>query len=296
MARRRTPAVTTPSRFSGSRILKLLRGTLLILALITLTVGGVSGFVSYKILTQRNDNERISPDAIFQTSYINLNFTDRKGREHEGWLLVGLQGAPAIILCHGYDSNRSDLLVLGNLLQANHFNAYVFNFRGPKGKDRFTDLGWTDVEVLEAAMAKVTQHPGVNSNRVGLFGANSGGYAALALAEQSPLVQTLVVDTVYDDPLVMFDAQADQLLGGSGEYFRVFPRTVFRLLNYKKEKPTIRASLGKLKGKPKLFVQGRDSGLLAHQTEALHNAAPDPKRLLLLDQSYTMLSSGTVKK
>ena len=95
MVRRRTPAATTPSRFSGSKILKLLRGALLILALIILTVGGVSGFISYKILIERNDTERITPDAIFQTSYINLNFTDRKGREHEGWLLVGLQGALA---------------------------------------------------------------------------------------------------------------------------------------------------------------------------------------------------------
>lgn len=296
MARRRTPSVTTPSRISGSRVFKLLRGVFLILALVVVTVGGISGFISYKILTKHNDTERITPDAIFQTSYINLNFTDRMGREHEGWLLVGLQGAPAIILCHGYDSNRSDLLVLGNLLQANHFNAYVFNFQGPKVKGRFTDLGLTDVEVLKAAIGKVTQQPGVNPNRVGLFGINSGGFAALAVAEESPLVSALVADTVYDDPTAMFDAQVDLFIGGTGEAFRVVPRTVYRLINYRKERPAIRASLEKLKDKPKLFVQGRDTGLLSRQTEALYAAAPEPKRLLVLDQSYMMLSSGTVKK
>jgi len=263
---------------------------------LVIAVGGVGGFISYKILAERNDAERITPDAIFQTSYVNLAFADAMGREHDGWLLVGLQGAPAIILCHGYDSNRSELLVLGNLLQANHFNAYVFNLRGPRGADRLTDLGLSDAEVLKAAIVKVTQQPGVNPNRVGLYGINTGGYAALAVAEQSPLAKALVVDTVYEDPRIMFDAEVDKMIGGTGESFRVLPRTFFRLLNRNKERPAVRASLAKLEGKPKLFIQGRESGLLAHQTEELYNSAPEPKRLLVLDQSYTMLSSGTVKK
>jgi len=296
MVRRRAPSIATTSRFSGSGVFKLLRGVFVFLAVLILILGGASGFVTYKILGERNDSERITPDAIFQTSYVNLSFSDRVGREHDGWLLVGLQGAPAIILCHGYDSNRSDLLVLGNLLQNNHFNAYIFNFQGPKVKDKFTDLGLSQVEVLQAAIGKVTQQSGVNANRVGLFGVNSGGYAALAAAQQNPLVKALVVDTIYDDPRVMFDAQVDQVVGGSGEAFRVLPRTVFSLLNYRKTAPAVRESMQQLTGKPTLYIQGRDAGLLAHQTEALHRAAPEPKRLLVLDQSYTTLASGTVKK
>lgn len=269
---------------------------MIILAVLVVTLGVVSGFITFKIVSERNDSERITPDAIFQTSYVNVSFSDRLGREHDGWLLVGLQGAPAIVLCHGYDSNRADLLVLGNLLQNNHFNAYIFNFQGPKVKDRFTDLGMTEVEVLQAAIGKVTQQNGVNTNRVGLFGVNSGGYAALAVAEKNPLVKALVVDTIYDDPRLMFDAQVDLTIGGTGEAFLVFPRTVFGLLNYRKTVPVVRDSMQQLSGKPKLFIQGRDSGLLAHRTEELHNAAPEPKRLLVLDQSYTTLASGTVKK
>ncbi|MBI4167261.1 MAG: hypothetical protein HY508_16165 [Acidobacteria bacterium] len=297
MARRRTPGVAAPSRSSGSGIFKLVRGAFLFLAVLLVTVGGVSGFVTYKILSERNDTERITPDAIFQTSYVNLSFTDRRGREHDGWLLVGLQSAPAIIFCHGYDSNRSDLLVLGNLLQTNHFNAYVFNFQGPKVKDKLTDLGLTQVEVLQAAIGKVTQQTGVNPNRVGLFGVDSGGFAALAVAEENPLVKALVVDTIYDDPREMFNAQVEQFLGGgTAKSFQFFPYTIFKLLNYSKTKPPVRQSLKELTGKPTLYIQGRDSGLLAHQTEALYNAAPEPKRLLVLDQSYPTLASGTVKK
>jgi esterase/lipase len=296
MARRRPPNATTSSAFSGSGFLKVLRGVLIFLAIMLLTLGGVSGVITFKILSERNDTERINPDAIFQTSYVNLSFTDRMGREHDGWLLMGLKGAPAIVLCHGYDSNRSDLLVLGNLLQANHFNAYIFNFQGPKVKDKFNDLGTTQLEILQAAVGKVTQQPGVNANRVGLFGVNTGGYAALAVAQQNPLVNALVLDTIYADPRVMFDAQVDQAIGGAGDAFRIFPRTIFKLINYSKTPPAVQDSMQRLKGKPALFIQGRDSGLLAHQTEMLYNSAPDPKRLLVLDQSYPALASGTVKK
>jgi esterase/lipase len=269
---------------------------LLILVLLVLIVGGVSGFVTYKILSERNDVERITPDAIFQTSYTTLSFSDRQGREHDGWLFVGLQGAPAIILCHGYDSNRADLLVLANVLQANHFNAYLFNFQGPKVKDKFTDLGYTEVDILKAAMEKVTQQPGMNPNRVGLFGVNSGGYAALAVAQQSPLVKALVVDTIYENPEVMFDSQVDLVIGGSGEAFRFFPRSLFRLLNYRKSPHPLRQSWQTLAGVPKLFIQGREAAMLSQQTEALYQAAPEPKRLLVLEQSYPALASGTVKK
>jgi pimeloyl-ACP methyl ester carboxylesterase len=295
MARRRAPSGPSTTSFPGAGVLKLLRGLLLVLAIFVVAIGGVSSFVAYKILSERNDAERISPDAIFQTSYENLSFKDKKGREHDGWLLVGLKGAPAIILCHGYASNRADLLVLGNLLQTNHFNAFIFNFQGPKVKDRFVDLGFTEVEVLQAALDKVTRHPGVNPNRVGLFGVNTGGFAAMALAQRSPRVKAVVVDTIYEDPHWMFDAHVDQVVGGAGDAFRIFPRTIFRLLTWGKQAPAIRDAWQNTAGMPKLFIEGRGAGLLAQQTEALYRAAPEPKRLLILDQSYPALASGTVK-
>ena len=296
MARRRALSIAAPSRVSGGFGARLLRSALALLAVLVVVLGGVSGFLTYRIVTTRNDIETVTPLSSFQSSYVNLTFTDRRGGEHEGWLLVGLRGAPAIILCHGYNSNRSDLLALGNLLQGNHFNVYVFNFQGPRAKGKFSDLGLSQAEDLQAAIEKVTKQDGVNSHRVGLFGVNSGGYAALVAAQQSPQVKALIVDTVYDDPRQMFEAQVDQLLGGSSEAFRALPDALFHLLTLRKTKPPVRENMKKLEGIPKLYIQGRDSPLLARHTEALHDMSPPPKRLLVLDQSYTSLASGAVKK
>jgi pimeloyl-ACP methyl ester carboxylesterase len=296
MARRRALSIGAPSRVTGHLASRLLRSALVLLAVSVVVLGGVSSYLTYTVVTVSKETETVTPLSSFQSSYINLNFTDRRGGEHEGWLLVGLKGAPAIILCHGYNSNRSELLALGNLLQGNHFNVYVFNFHAAKGRARFSDLGLSQAEDLMVAIDKVTKQPGVNSHRVGLYGLNSGGYAALAAAQQSPLVKALVADTIYDDPSQMFEAQVDHLLGGTSEAFRALPDGLFHLLTLRRPKPPVRGNMRKLEGMPKLYIQGRDSPLLARHTEALHDMSPPPKRLLVLDQSYTSLASGAVKK
>jgi pimeloyl-ACP methyl ester carboxylesterase len=296
MARRRTTAVVAPSRFPGELVWRLVRAALLLAGVLLAVLLGVGVFLTYQIVTASDDTESVTPQSSFQSNYVNLSFTDHRGGEHEGWLLVGLKGAPAIILCHGYNSNRSELLALGSLLRQNHFNVYVFNFYGPKAKQIFSDLGMRQADDLLAAIETVTRQPGVNPRRVGLFGTTTGGYAALVAAEQSPLVKALVVDTIYDNPSQMLDAQVDQLLGGTSRLFRLLPAAGFYLATLGRPRPPVRAHLAKLGNMPKLFVRGQDAPLLAAATEDLYNLALPPKRMFVLDHSYTTLASGTVKK
>ncbi|MFB3923007.1 MAG: alpha/beta hydrolase [Terriglobia bacterium] len=296
MARRRAVAVAAPSRFSGELAGRVIRAVLILAAVLVLAVGGLSAFLLYNIVTAVNTSETVTPQSSFQSNYVGLSFTDPQGGEHDGWLLVGLKGAPTIILCHGYNSNRSELLAMGSVLRQNHFNVYLFNFHGPKTRHRYSDLGLWQIEDLKAAIDKVVKQPGVNPHRVGLFGITTGGYAALAVAEQNPLVKSLVVDTVYDDPHEMVEAQVDEALGGSSKWFRMVPNAGFSLLMMGRKRPSLLAELPKLAGMPKLFIQGKDSPLLASATEGLYNNAPEPKRLLVLDHTYTALASGAVKK
>jgi pimeloyl-ACP methyl ester carboxylesterase len=296
MARRRALAVAAPSRFSLEYGGRLIRTALALVAVLVIVLGAFSAFLTYRVVTARDDTETVTPLSSFQSNYINLNFTDRQGGEHEGWLLVGLKGAPAIILCHGYNSNRSDLLALGSLLRQNHFNVYLFNFFGPKVQRPYSDLGAREADDLLAAIEMVTKQDGVNSHRVGVFGVTTGGYAALAAAEQSPLVKALAADTLFDDPSLMLESQVDELLGGSSSLFRTLPIAGYRLITLRRDKPNVRANLSKLAGMPKLFISGKDTPLLARATDSLYAEAPQPKRLLVWDHPYTALASGTMKK
>jgi hypothetical protein len=229
-------------------------------------------------------------------SYIPLSFSDHSGGEHEGWLLLGLRGAPAIILCHGYDSNRSDLLSLGTILQENHFNVYLFNFQGPKAKERFSNLGSRQASDLMAAIETVTKQPDVNPNRVGLFGTSVGGYAVLVASEMNPKVRALVVETTFSTPEAMFDSQIDRLLGGSSGLFRILTETEFHLATTGRESYAMPAGLPNLEGVPKLFISGRDNPPLAAMTEALCDQAPEPKQLLVMDHSGSGLAIEAEKR
>lgn len=295
MARRRAIAIAAPSRFQAGLIVRLLLVVGILVAVSGLVLAAAGGFFTYRIVTGYNDTENLTPSSFLLSNYESLNFTDPRGEEHAGWLLRGLKDAPVVILCHGYDSNRSELLSLGTVLQENHFNVYLFNFRGVNTKRDFSDLGVRDVQILEAAIGKVTKQPGINNRRLGLFGKTTGGYGALVVAERNPLVKAVAVDNVYETPIQMFNAQIDQLLG-STPLFRVVMDAEFRLLNLTTKAPQLGENFSKLDPTPKLFISGRDVPALAAITEGFYNRAAQPKRLLVMDHTQAAFVTGTEKK
>jgi pimeloyl-ACP methyl ester carboxylesterase len=295
MARRRSLAVAGPSRVPTGLILRLILIVVILAAVVGVVLSAAGGFFAYRIVTDYNDTENVSPDSFLLSNYESLNFTDSKGEEHAGWLLRGRKGAPVIVLCHGYDSNRSELLSLGTVLQAYHFNVYIFNFRGVKPKSLTSDFGAHQVAILQAALDKVTKQPDINPSRMGLFGKTTGGYAALVVAEQNPMVKSVVVDNAYEKPIQMFNAQVDQVLG-STTVFRVIMDTEFRLLNAGDTPPQLDANFSKLNPIPKFFISGRDVPALAAVTEGFYDRAAQPKRLIVMDHTQYGTMNGNEKQ
>jgi hypothetical protein len=295
MVRRRSAPKVGPSRFPTQAIVKVLAAALIVVLVCAVVLVGAGAFFTYRILTDYNDVENVTPANFLLTNYENLNFLDANGVEHAGWLLRGLRGAPVVVLCHGYDSNRSELLSLATVLQENHFNVYVFNFQGVNSGHRLNDLGTRNIQILKTAMDTVMQQPGINPARAGLFGRTTGGFAALAVAEHTPAVRAIVADTIYEQPRQMFDSQIAQLIGTT-PIFRVVMNAEFGLLNLGSKPPDIRGDLSKLQGVPKFFLSGRDLTSLASVTEKLYELAPEPKRLLVMDRSALAFSSGNEKK
>jgi esterase/lipase len=296
MARRRVPGGSGQSQLTGQLALRLIIGAAILLGVVFLALAGVGAGLTYYVITTVNSQESVTPQTYLLSTVISLNFNDRQGGEHEGWLLLGLRGAPAIILCPGYDSNRSDLLSLGSMLRDNHYNVYIFNFHGPKAKEPRSNLGSRQASDLLAAIDTVTKQPDVNPNRVGVFGPSVGGYAALVAAELNPKVKALAVDTTYLTPERMFDSQIDRLLGGSSGFFHVIAEAEFHLATLGSDSYAMPANLSKLSDIPKLFISGRDNPPLAAMTEQLYDQAPQPKQLLVLEHSASSLASESEKR
>ena len=297
MALRRITGRSVPSGGTASPLIKILEIAGLFLVVSFVVLAGAAGFLTHRVTTEHNDVEDVTPTSFLLTSVEDLSFTTPSGGEHKGWLLRGLRGAPVILICHGYGTNRSDGLSLGTVLQENHFNVYLFNFRGSKKMSSMSDLGPSYIETLKAAIQKVTSVEGVNPRRVGLMGRTTGGYAALGAAEQSPLVKVLVVDSVYETPDQMLDSQISSLLGGaSSGFFHGLAEGEFHLLAASAHPPNIRAGIAELGGVPKLFIAGRDSPDLMVTTEYLYQQAPQPKQMLIQEHTQLIFANESEKR
>lgn len=292
------PTKQAPSRklIWRLRLRRFLWGTLIVAAAILVVLIGAGAFVTYRITTAQDNTENVTPSSYLLSSYENVNFADREGGNHQGWLLLGLRGAPVIILCHGYNANRSSLLALGTVLQANHYNVYLFNFEASPPTRRFSNLGVYESSVLAAAIARVRKIPGVDPNHFGLYGDSLGAYAALAVAEHDPEVDVLALDDVYRQPGQLFDIQLDRLLGGAGQLFSLITDAEFHLLTIGTHFPDVGADLSWLGGKPKLFLASDERAALQRTTRQLYQAAPQPKRLVILPHVPADVVSGPERK
>jgi pimeloyl-ACP methyl ester carboxylesterase len=296
MDRTRSRAFSAPAAASPALLGRLAKAVLALAGVLFLVLIGIGGFLTYRILTTRNDVENVTPASYLLTNFVAMDFTDASGAKHAGWMLYGLRGAPAIILCPGYNSNRAELLSLATVLQQNHFNVYLFNFEGVSSGQSYSNLGVREAAVVAAAIQMVTKQPGINQHRVGVFGTTTGAFGALAAAEADARVEALAVDNVYEKPVQMFDAELDQLLGGPGALFRILAETEFRLFTLGAKSPPVLQNLSKLADRHVLFLAGADVPRLSTATQDLYKSAPQSKRILLMDHAQTSLASGAERK
>src|SRR5262250_3102290 len=129
----------------------------------------IAGFLVYRIVKPSRTSTEINmntfpgrPDAVqFEVPAPNGH--------REGWFFPGFRGAPTIILCHGYESSRGELLTLVSALQEHQYNVFVFDFAAHGANTGVTTLGYREGDELRKA-------------------------------EEDKRIRALILDSVYDDP------------------------------------------------------------------------------------------------
>src|SRR5918999_1538162 len=105
----------SPPRRTGRKLFTALLPTVLI---VILAVVGVSVWLVRGATRPPRQAYLVTPEKFAQLSDRGLRATEerwsnRDGTEARGWLLRGAEGAPAVVLLHGYGADRSWLLNLG---------------------------------------------------------------------------------------------------------------------------------------------------------------------------------------
>ncbi len=261
---------------------KLIMAALAVAFFSLLTTATVSGFLLYRIVSPVQSRGEINTKD-FPGHPGDVTFDVPGMGRREGWFFPGLRSAPTIILCHGYQSNRGELLTLVTALQDNQYNVFVFDFDAHSASHGLTTFGFRETQELRAAIATVAQRDDVDRERLGLWGANLGGYTAIAVAAGDPRVRALAVDSVYDRPVEMLRLQFERSGLSPIPLMRGSVELGFQWLNssYRHE-PPLSARLPRLAGVPKLYIMGSDEPQLAQSTSELFRGSPEPREQVLL--------------
>jgi pimeloyl-ACP methyl ester carboxylesterase len=263
---------------------KLLVVILTLIFFVLLATAAIAGVLTYWIVKPQRSSSEISM-ASFPGRPDELEFTvpGLKPADRKGWFFPGLRGAPTIILCHGYQSSRGELLTLVSALQDHQYNVFVFDFAAHGAIDGITTFGYREADEVRAAINAIAQRNDVDATRFGLWGYNLGAYAALREAEKDKRVRALVLDSVYDYPKQMVKIGVEKTGVGGFPLMVKSAQTTFEWLNYGyKDDPPLSSKLKQLVGVPILFIQATDDPELGAITRQMFIKAPEPREQAII--------------
>jgi pimeloyl-ACP methyl ester carboxylesterase len=288
-------AVLSKLRSQTRRLGKLFSVFLALLLFGLVSVSIVSGFLLRQILRPAR-NPATFDLSVMMGHPTTFSFPLADGTTREGWYFPGQRGAPAVVVCHGYLSQRADVLTLVTALQDHQFNVFLFDFTGHGTSPGVTTLGYREAAELRSAVQALSARDDVDPQHFGLWGVDMGGYAVLKVAESDPRIAAFAVDDVYGDPrdLVRIEVRKSGLT--ALPYLLHFCDFGFRMLNYSfRHESPVSEHLAQTKGIPKLFIQSDDRPDLANETLQLFVKAPDPKQTVRDGLSYRDMSDDDRK-
>ena len=288
-------AAFTNIRYPTISLAKLLSGLLAIVLFLFISTAAVAGFLVYQIV--KPPRAPASYDlSVMMGHPVTFSFPVPGSLPREGFLFPGLRGAPTVVVCHGYGSQRADVLTLVTALQDQQFNVFLFDFAGHGNNPPGTTLGYKEVGELRAAIQALATRDDVDPNRFGLWGTDMGGYVTLEVATTDPRIKAFIVDDAYSDPRNMVQDEIKKSGLTILPLVDKFSDFGFRMMNYQyKAQPPVTGQLVKTKGVPKLFFVSEDRQELAIETMDLYNRAPDPKQVVRNNVGYTVMSDDARK-
>lgn len=271
------------------RLLKSFTGLLLpIILFFCLAVIGSSIWLVYKSAEPPRSPYLVTPAQYGQLSARGSQVTDETwtnadGSTARGWLLRGSPNAPAVILLHGYGTDRSYVLNLGvKLNETTDFTILMPDLRGHGENPTVsnTSFGGCETEDVVSAIKYLRELKSGETalvGNIGIFGIELGALVGLSAAAQDENVKALVLDSV--------PAQSDEVLDLAVERRFPFARTItsklaengtyFYFARGCYDRGSVCAKANAVNGRKVLLLAGADEPELQDSTTKISRCFPN---------------------
>jgi pimeloyl-ACP methyl ester carboxylesterase len=292
MASAHQPAAA-PKR--GRRWTRWLKRTGLTLAVLlaAFVFGFAPWYLGTLVTTRRfayNDRENngLTP-ASFSLPFEDVKFNGPDGTPLEGWWVPAADAKGTVILAHGLNRSRIEMVKKVPFLHAQGWNALLFDMRnhGASGGTART-FGWLEKDDLHAASAWARAR---SAGPVVLWGVSAGGAASALAAAEDAAVAGLVCDSSYRS---LRDTVRHHI--GLAREWRAWMRVVptwpvtsevlfwiGRAGRFDPERVDVQAAAARLRGRPTLFVCNSGDRRMPQQIAFdLSQAAGDRSHVLVV--------------
>ncbi|CAN5688135.1 hypothetical protein BH20ACI4_BH20ACI4_22120 [soil metagenome] len=273
-----------------TRLFKSFSGLVLpIILLVCLAVVAASVWLVYKSSVPPRSAYLVTPAQYGQLSARGAQVTDETwtnadGTTARGWLLKGAPNAPAVILLHGYGTDRSYVLNLGvKLNEATDFTILMPDLRGHGEEPSVANTSFGGCETEDALSAikflrdLKSGETALVSNDIGIFGIELGALVGLSAAVKDESVKALVLDSVpaqSNEVLALavekrfpFAGFVTSKLAEKGTYF-YYARSCY-------ESDSLCAKANDLSGRKVLLFAGADEPELQESTTQISRCFPN---------------------
>src|SRR5581483_2447368 len=212
---------------------KVLKTVLPFLLVVFLVLVIVTGWLVYSVTRPPRAAYLLTPQTFSTVTGPILKATDvtwknRDGSDARGWMIRGADGAPAVVLLHGYGADRSWLLNLA--VKLNETTNYTVLWPDLRGHGENPPVTWTlfggvDGDDVAAAIEflrslKTAQGKPQVGSRFGVYGIGLGAYAALSAAKQTSDVRALALDSAPTSPEDLIGAATNTRMGFRSSMFQ----------------------------------------------------------------------------
>ena len=274
-----------PRRRTGRKALTAL---LPILLLLVLALAGVTLWLVYSATRPPRRAYLVTPEKFLRLSDRGLGATEetwenRDGTRARGWLVRGAEGAPAVLLLHGYGADRSWLLNLGvKINETTNMTVLLPDLRGHGTEPPVSASSFGSAEADDALAAleylrglKSPQGRALAGGALGVYGVEAGAYAALAAARRDETVRAVVLDSVPDGPDEVLAAAVRDRTGIDNRVLQTLARFGTRVYFAGRYKSDAACTLAEGLGQRQvLLLSGEGAGRWKQTTETLANCFP----------------------